>query len=102
MLHLHRLSCGHTESRKRVAPASQIGCTTCGAIATLSPATLTNDEFERISESVIAGTRAELAGALKLDQSAVTIELDSSGRILGARLVLTSDEVARLIGKVRP
>ena len=26
----HRLACGHTEKRKRKAPAKQIACTTCG------------------------------------------------------------------------
>ncbi len=27
--YLHRLSCGHTESRKRIAPAGQMACTWC-------------------------------------------------------------------------
>lgn len=29
VVYLHRLSCGHVESRKRVAPAPQMACTWC-------------------------------------------------------------------------
>jgi len=29
VVYLHRLSCGHVESRKRIAPASQMACTWC-------------------------------------------------------------------------
>lgn len=64
----HRLACGHTEKRKRKAPAKQIACTTCGRATNL--VVVDEDAAESAYEQKI---QAEFAQRFGLDLSDVLV-----------------------------
>jgi hypothetical protein len=87
VVYRHSLACGHTESRKRIAPSKVIGCTQCV------------QGYEVGDEVSYEFLRLKLAERLRVPQDAVEFTLDQSSgplRLRGATIRLTPELVKRL------
>lgn len=88
VVYRHFLACGHSEVRKRVAPAKKVGCTSCQ-----SP------DFDATDVINMERLRLGVAARLKIEPDDVRLSVDTSGaasKLLGAYVFLTADDVVRL------
>lgn len=106
---LHHLECGHTEERRRKAPAQEIGCVKCEATgATLRRPTpliemdlssFLDDEDPSARLALIEGLegriQAGLARALKVDHDQVRITM-SGMKVASAMVLLDGEDALRL------
>ena len=87
VVYRHFLACGHVEVRKRVAPASHIGCLAC------------DGAYEVGDEVTSEVMRLKVARRLKLPDEQVEFTLDTTQgplRLRGATIRLTPEQVKRL------
>jgi hypothetical protein len=99
----HELDCGHLESRKRRAPAAQIGCLRCEAGTALAravplPEEATLPDSAASLDADAAVVRARLAAALGVPLDAVRVEQDLR-RIVGALVLLDPPLIAEITSR---
>jgi len=107
-VYLHRLSCGHVESRKRAATTKVLACAWClrASEKDTELKALANTKIPRYYESTlideelhIEQTRASIAAKFNISQDAVDIkaqDIDGQLVIRSATIYLSSIDVARL------
>lgn len=103
--YVHQLSCGHSDVRKRPAPAPHISCLAClhererPAPEGGQPLSLLefdrNDRFAEI-EADVSALRARVAARFQIPHDAINVHTDSTGRALWVGIVLTAEEASRI------
>ena len=91
----HRLECGHVESRKRRAPATEIGCLRCEAASEVDVQAMKLVDVFRELELDTAVLRARIAAGVTVPPDAVILQYDG-GRIAGALIVLDARQVSEI------
>lgn len=88
VLYRHFLACGHVQFRKRVAPASKIGCTECE-----------NPDYSATDQINMERLRLMLASRLKINPDDVILNVQFDGpkaTLIGANVFLDRSAVTRL------
>lgn len=102
----HRLSCGHTDVRKRPAPAPAIACVVCQVEkdrpkAARSMPVLPQVEFDDVdvlasAEADAARVRAGLAARFAVSNDAIDVVVDSGGNVSYVVVFLDAATALRL------
>ena len=95
VLWVHELECGHSEERKRPAPARTIGCLECAAelstsisIARLLERPAPWDDPSASADLEAARIRATLARRLGVPHEAINVQVTQADQIAGAMIWL--------------
>jgi len=107
--YIHHLSCGHSETRKRIAPSSEIACVRClreeamkkeiRALSRVSPLVVGNDDTFFDDELKIERTRAALAAKFGVPLDAIDVISEYiSGKLIirSATIYLSATDVDKL------
>lgn len=107
--YVHHLTCGHTETRKRQAPSSEIACVQClreetvreeiRALSRVSPLTYGDDNSFVDEELKVERTRAALASKFGVPLDAIDVASEYiSGRLIirSATIYLSAKDVEKL------
>lgn len=107
----HLLSCGHVETRKRIAPSDEIACTWClraeakekeiRSLVAAQPRTLITVDSEAMDDEVaIERARSTIAARFGIPVDAVDVASeDFNGRLIirNATIYLSANDVQKLL-----
>lgn len=97
----HELVCGHTEVRKRKAPAEEIGCLACEAEAEIDEALTVEprgDDLGVVFERDVMSVASEVALRLGIPADAVSVQMAGT-RLQGALILLDPGLVEEILGR---
>lgn len=92
----HKLECGHTDSRKRKAPSSEIGCTSCEVGASLDSTTIAVSDAFASSSTSASIIRAKMCSALSIPADAINVQFRGD-TLAGALIMLDPKQVLEII-----
>lgn len=98
--YVHKLTCGHSEVRKRPAPASHVACLMC-LQESKRPAPRGDDWQVEVdpfatAEAEAARIRATLAARVGVPNEAVSVMMDSFGRVAYVTVFVDGDTARRM------